>query len=108
MRQIHLSGKEVASDLLLEKRLGTFGVWDYQNELYLKFSNSLRMLGNTHNTKILKFQLFWNKTTNIFDTSEYCMDWMLNTVFKVLKHLFLKLFLDPCRSSQLLSLLQLN
>ena len=31
MRQIHWSEMEVASDLMLKKRLGTFGVWHYQN-----------------------------------------------------------------------------
>ena len=52
-------------------------------ELYLKFSNNLRMLSNIQNSKIPKFQQIWIKTTIMFVTAKYCEDWVINTVFKV-------------------------
>ena len=59
--------------------------------LSLKFPNNLRMFINTQITKIPRFQWLWFKMNIIFDTTKYCEDWVINTVFKVLKHLFLKL-----------------
>ena len=66
-------------------------------ELSLKFPNNLRMLSNTQNTKIPKFQWFWIKNTIIFDTTKYCEDWVINsyTTFERLKHLFLKIVPEP-------------
>ena len=59
-------------------------------ELSLKFPNNLGMLSNIQNNKIPKFQQIWIKTSVMFVTTNYCEDWVINTVFKVLKHLFLK------------------
>ena len=57
-------------------------------ELFLKFPNNLRMLSNIQNNKNPKFQEIWIETTIMFVTTKYCEDWVINTVFKVLKHLF--------------------
>ena len=59
-------------------------------ELPLKFPKNLCMLSDTLKTEIPKFQRLWIKTTITFDTTQYCEDWVINTVFKVSKHLFLK------------------
>ena len=57
-------------------------------ELSLKFPNNLRMLSNIQNNKIPKFQQIWIKATIMFVTTKYCEDWIINSVFKVLKHYF--------------------
>ena len=59
-------------------------------ELPLKFPSNLRMLNNTQNTEIPKFQQLCIKTSITFDTNKYSEDLMINTVFKVVKHLYLK------------------
>ena len=42
-----------------------------------------------------KIWQIWIKTTIMFVTTKYCEDWVINTVFKVLKHLFLKSIPGP-------------